>query len=226
MREQDLTNKEIYRMGNKALGAIRLPEEEIESIVNSPRLFDAIKAAVDSGPVQSQPQHSVMSWQILSGFDLRKALAMCGGFILLTAALTGFIFLEKQHNSLRVAIDVEQEIVPSQFPQPEPSAVDLIEPQKPNESVRLSREPRAMRTRAMKKTLGEKGEEVGEFVAVSYADDLEESKANGQLVRVQLPRSSLVAMGVNIPAGNEAETFKTDLLLGEDGVMRAIRLIN
>jgi hypothetical protein len=45
------------------------------------------------------------------------------------------------------------------------------------------------------------------------------------LVRVELPRSSLVAMGVDPPAENDAQKVKTDLLIGSDGVMKAVRFV-
>lgn len=225
MRKRDLTNKDIYRIGDKALNALRLPKEEIETIIRSPQLFDSIKAELESGQVQYQPQRSIIGWQNFSESRLQKGLATCGVFVLLTAGIIGVIFLEEQYDLPTTAINIQQQVPPIQVPSPEPAHVDSIEPQQ-YEYSRRNREHRAMRTRAMKKTFREKTEEVGEFVAVTYADDLEESKANGQVVRVKLPRASLFAMGINLPAGNEADTFKTDLLIGEDGVMRAIRLIN
>ena len=40
-----------------------------------------------------------------------------------------------------------------------------------------------------------------------------------------MPRSALFAMGVNIPLENDAEVVKADLLVGTDGVTRAIRVV-
>lgn len=48
---------------------------------------------------------------------------------------------------------------------------------------------------------------------------------SGQVVRVELPRSALVSMGLpmNMERGNEP--IKADVLLGDDGVARAIRFV-
>ena len=65
----------------------------------------------------------------------------------------------------------------------------------------------------------------GEFYALSFAGDPNEAERGGRIVRVDIPRSTLYAMGVDIPLENEAETVKADLLVGNDGVTRAIRVV-
>ncbi|HEX2639339.1 MAG TPA: hypothetical protein VHL50_02155, partial [Pyrinomonadaceae bacterium] len=70
-------------------------------------------------------------------------------------------------------------------------------------------------------------EDVGEFQAITYAGDASEMDDAGQIVRVELPRSSLYALGVDLPIENQAAAkIKADLLIGDDGVMRAVRVVN
>jgi hypothetical protein len=65
-----------------------------------------------------------------------------------------------------------------------------------------------------------------EFYALpAVASSAREVAAGGRVVRVDLPRASLVALGVNVPLEVEQQTWKTDLLVGPDGVPRAIRLV-
>lgn len=47
----------------------------------------------------------------------------------------------------------------------------------------------------------------------------------GRIVRVELPRASLVALGANLPPDSGKPVVKTDLLVGQDGVPRAIRIV-
>jgi hypothetical protein len=47
----------------------------------------------------------------------------------------------------------------------------------------------------------------------------------GQLVRVRMPRSSLIPLGIPIDQGRASETIKADVLLSNDGLARAIRLV-
>ena len=46
------------------------------------------------------------------------------------------------------------------------------------------------------------------------------------IVRVQLPLSSLAAMGVPVDEDRASESVQADLLLGQDGLARGVRLIN
>ena len=69
-------------------------------------------------------------------------------------------------------------------------------------------------------------EEVGEFYALTYAGGEDDQDEGGQIVRVTLPRSSLFAMGIDVPVENDTAKIKADLLLGSDGIMRAVRIVN
>ena len=62
-----------------------------------------------------------------------------------------------------------------------------------------------------------------EFYAISGAEAADAS--GGRIVRVDLPRASLFAMGINVPLENDSDTVKADILIGPDGVTRAIRLV-
>jgi hypothetical protein len=64
-----------------------------------------------------------------------------------------------------------------------------------------------------------------EFYAVGYTDDPPESSGGGRIIRVELHRSSLFALGVNLPLENDEETISADLLVGSDGVTRAVRIV-
>ena len=79
---------------------------------------------------------------------------------------------------------------------------------------------------------------VGEMVIVARAPDAERVSefvplvaggapplASGQLVRVELPRSALAALGLALDPARAGETIKADVLLGDDGLARAIRLV-
>ena len=63
-----------------------------------------------------------------------------------------------------------------------------------------------------------------EFYPLTFAGDPVETTSGGRVMQVELSRSSLFAMGFNIPIENGAELVKADLLVGPDGVARAIRL--
>jgi hypothetical protein len=59
---------------------------------------------------------------------------------------------------------------------------------------------------------------VGDTSALSLAD-------GGQLVRVELPRSALMRFGLPVNTDRASERVKADVLVGADGIARAIRFV-
>ncbi len=60
-----------------------------------------------------------------------------------------------------------------------------------------------------------------EFIALMYAPDSD----SGQVVKVKVPRSMMVSLGVSTNVGNTAEYVNAEVLVGDDGSARAIRFI-
>ena len=63
-----------------------------------------------------------------------------------------------------------------------------------------------------------------DFVPLVTAD-AGEPLEGGQMVRVEVPRAALAAMGLPVSGERAGETVKADLLLAHDGTARAIRLL-
>lgn len=67
-------------------------------------------------------------------------------------------------------------------------------------------------------------EVVTEFMPLGNAD-YSASVDAGQVVRVELPRSALASIGLPVSADRASERIKADVLVGEDGLARAIRFV-
>jgi len=63
-----------------------------------------------------------------------------------------------------------------------------------------------------------------DFMPLAYADDTV-SLEGGQVVRVRLPRAALLSLGWPLAEDETPETMSADVLLGHDGVARAIRFV-
>jgi hypothetical protein len=63
----------------------------------------------------------------------------------------------------------------------------------------------------------------GEFYPISYGGS--DTLAGGRIVRVDLPRAQAFAMGIHVPLENDSDTVKADVIVGPDGVPRAVRLV-
>jgi len=63
-----------------------------------------------------------------------------------------------------------------------------------------------------------------DFIALTYMDE-KSAIDNGMIVRVQVPRATLIAMGLPLNAAQTDGYVKADVVIGDDGVARAIRLV-
>ncbi|HKS30640.1 MAG TPA: hypothetical protein VJS44_22630 [Pyrinomonadaceae bacterium] len=68
------------------------------------------------------------------------------------------------------------------------------------------------------------GEIATDFMPVSYGDNLNEID-NGRIVRVEMPRSALAQFGIPVSPERSGERIKADVLIGDDGMARAIRFV-
>jgi len=63
-----------------------------------------------------------------------------------------------------------------------------------------------------------------DFVPVPYSEGFEPGDS-GVIVRVEMPRSDLADLGYSVDATRAADLVQVDLLVGEDGWPRAVRLV-
>ena len=99
--------------------------------------------------------------------------------------------------------------------------------------VYASQPPRPRRDvrRGLVRDVGVKSEVVSpdeevttDFMPLSYGGQFSQMD-EGQVVRVELPRSALHSFGLPVNAERAGERVKADVLLGHDGVARAIRFV-
>jgi hypothetical protein len=79
-------------------------------------------------------------------------------------------------------------------------------------------------SRKASQTNEEVAEIATDFIPLTHAGSLA-PEDGGQVMRVELPRSALVSFGLAMNVEREGERIKADVLVGEDGVARAIRFV-
>ena len=245
MNKRNLQNEELDRIGRKLLDAAKVRSDEIEQIVGSPLLFNAVKARIETERRErnlknvsgSRANYQIWSWQRASAMVLIL-------FIVGVISLIVFSKFKPQHQTEQAAApEVKSkvkriEIQPSpttQMPASSPAVVKIKNPAA--ESPKIAKQvfvnktlkPRIANVQTLNQQqrlqLKQK-ESAGEFYALAFAGNPGENGEELQIVRAELSRSSLFALGVNLPIENESEKIKTDLLVGTDGVARAIRFVN
>jgi hypothetical protein len=71
---------------------------------------------------------------------------------------------------------------------------------------------------------GDKGNAGNDYLPLTYLAGAN-AMESGTVVRVEMSRSALISLGVPVSAERADELFKADVVIGDDGVARAIRLV-
>lgn len=242
MNKRNLQNEKLDRIGRKLLDAGRMRNEEIERIVASPMLFEAVKARIETERRQRNSKSVFSGWakfQIWNWQKITAAVSML--FIVGAIGLIGFDKFSRQKEVLQVAAPVIQpkieqlEMPPlspkNQTPEDSPlilktklSAVES--PKIAKQKVFTGKKAKAQKSNGQRKLPFKQEKPSGDFYALAFAENSGENGEELRVVRTELSRSSLFALGVNLPIENDSEKIKTDLLVGTDGVARAIRFVD
>jgi hypothetical protein len=109
-------------------------------------------------------------------------------------------------------------------------AKDTVEPESPRgwwaQRPRRSKRPRPSAPIVPEIVVADAkdSEDATDFILLRYGDD-HKPMESGEVIRVQMPRSALISLGLPVNVENADQPVKADLLIGEDGLARAIRFV-
>jgi hypothetical protein len=226
MRKRTLNNKApdaIDAIGRSLIEAGKISDPEIDDIVLAPELYSKIRARIGSGrQAVKGPRFALLSPWTGAAF---------GSALLALAGIIGFAYLTEPepaaHGALASEISETMPVPTRPAAPPEPPTMNDVTDRAPESKIRVERvavpRPRKRPAPMPEKIVESRPEP--EFYALTYAGDPYETARGGRVIRVDMPRSSLFAMGVDLPLENEPESVMADLLIGPDGVARAIRIV-
>ena len=190
---------------------------EIDEIAANPKLFDGIRSRIQQSQVEVAPRR-INRWMLSSSL---------AGIVMIAAVVSAFVILRSKPADVVVQYsgDTPKVHVPTSFPHPDTVATsDYPRTAAPIRAEKISSRP-SVTVNRRREPVAQRAHHEGEFYALSYAGDPNETERGGRIVRVDIPRSTLFAMGLDVPLENGPETVKADLLIGTDGVTRAIRVV-
>jgi hypothetical protein len=230
MNKRKLTNEELDRIGRASLRAAAVSRDEIENIVSSPMLFNSIKNRIEA----ERPENKRIGW--FAQFSLltwnRAAAAFAIAAIFLAGTVAILVFAKRNRNmSLPEQIAKQDRPVQPENDRPalvyEPPAREAPGPAANVTAASYKKEPvrkAPARRAAIRNREAPVFEAEGDFYPVAGTPG--GMPQDGHVVRAEIPRSSLVAMGVvDLPIEGSNEKIRTDLLVGSDGVVRGIRIV-
>ncbi|MEP6848303.1 MAG: hypothetical protein ABI999_05555 [Acidobacteriota bacterium] len=217
---KELQDQELDRIGIDLVKTGKLADGQIEKIIASPDMFRAITQRIAANDKPQTPKRR-SAWPS----NFRLSLAAYGLLaIVVAAAIFESIVERKPSNPSTANVPVHNE--PDRIVQPfivTPSPKEVRSTRYRGESVAQHAVLRS-RERTPDRHRKVLTEEVSEFYPLTTSTDDDED--GGQIVRVRLPRAALLSMGVESPFENAPGTkVKTDLLIGSDGVMKAVRFV-
>lgn len=234
MNKRKLTNEEMDRLGRNLLRATAVSPGEIENIVSSPMLFNSIKGRIEA----ERPVHEKATlagfWTRLSLIGWNRAAAAFAIAVIFLAGTVAILVVAKLNRNAPPTNEIVAKSLPVKPAASEPEQKDIPavtrEPS-PAQNVTAAsyrKEPaRAQKAvthrTSVRNTEAPVFEAEGDFYPVAGTPG--GMPQDGHVVRAEIPRSSLVAMGADLPIEGSNEKIKADLLVGSDGVVRGIRIV-
>lgn len=228
MNTRNLKNNELDLIGRKLIERGNLRSPDIEKIISNPDLFGLVNARI-AAEGKTEASKAASSWGVLS-FIRRNAIAFAGVAVVVIAAIAAVSLLRSEKdmiatNEVQVQAAMPEAARPDNLP---PQAVGRNQSQgrASDRDFRIEKAVVRQHVRSVdrKPQAHPSTEPDADFYAISYAGDPDDT-GGGRIIRVDMSRSSLLALGVNVSLENEAEVVKADLLVGSDGVTRAIRVV-
>jgi len=220
-KRRNIDNKTLDAIGRIAVRSSGIRAAELEKAISGPDLYSLVCKRIASGETTER------SW---FGSHARQHVLAAAGAAILLMFVVGAAVLLRPAGSVS---PLDQARVPANAPVVAPP---VLPPQGTNEGELSSGgvtdqtiTPQKAVWRERVRTPGgsrSTPEPLGEFYAVSFAGDPGETAAGSRVIRVELDRSALFALGANVPLENGDQMIKADLLVGKDGVTRGVRLVD
>ena len=222
MSKRKLQPDELDRIGKTLLSRDAISEADIENIVSSPFLYSTVRNRMMSEAMETR-----------SGFGLARYLVFAGSSMAVVFSVFIAVAFFRSEQKPVAVVEQPKMINITSYPNPDSIAAESKEPlpidplvEKVNTKRRLSQQSQTIdfRKPQVRSQRPQPAAPEVVFVPVTYTGDLSETVRGGRVVRVEMSRASLFAMGFNVPLENGSETVKADLLIGPDGVTRGVRL--
>lgn len=223
MNRRKLQPVELDPIGKKLIARDVMSDTEIENIVSSPFLYSTVRNRILADAASTGARFGFARYVVFAGSSM----------VVVFSIFATISYLRVQQQPVATVeppkvIEIVRSSVPDGYSSTKKEAL-RIDPlvDRVNSKRRVSQQAQTIDDRKPEFRTAKQERAVQqptlEFQPIAYTGDPNDV-AGGRVVRVELSRQALFAMGVNIPLENGIEGVKADLLIGPDGVTRGIRL--
>lgn len=220
-KQRHFSNEELDRLAQAIVIADACKPEKIDRLVSDPKLYPGVLSRIAAARLTESKRLFVsLAWKpLFASFIGVVALSVVGIGLLSDAGTETAESIERMVPQPYTVIKDER---PFRLDETDVERPALTSPAAAQASIRPS-EPRR-RPNANTKAIAQPLPEAA-FYPIGPASGADDAVIDGRVVRVELPRAALFALGADVPLENGARPVKADLLVGADGVPRAIRLV-
>ncbi len=232
-RNHDKRRARLDRLRLEALRALEVSEAEVEAVASSPESYERVQARIAAKRRQRDESarsggRRTSAW-LLTELSKRRRLAFAAAVALILLAATAYWLrtapntqtdAQKQIGILPHPAATEHPVTPVTRDTARGAGAEL----KPEKPAALRRTGRTARRRPAPDQVNI--EEVATaYIPLTYINEATGADS-GQVMRIRVPRAMLASMGVPASIERTDGFVLADVVIGDDGLARAIRLVN
>jgi len=220
-------DENLDRLVTELIRTTILKDDEQDAIASRSDLFSSVRARIIAEDVTRIEQTSTIT------FFQRSAILTAAAAIIVMAVF-GTMMIAKRPVPRSVVNSIPPVPLNNKFASREPEVDAFTSPSNidgpdtkapPSRVVKVDYRPIVSERKMPAQREPQLDEQPPRFFALAGLRPSEVAVDGSRIIRVELPRASLVTLGVNVPLDSDKQLIKTDLLVGPDGVPRAIRLV-
>lgn len=237
MKKQNLQNERLDKIGRSLLKTAKMRNDEVEKVVTSSHLFNSVKAQIKAEELRRERSKNQRFFPI---WNWKKAGFAFGILAIILIGIIAVNLFIKTESTLLLAEQIEQfntpkvKLLKKRVSSPQIAKVlsTPVQSEKRNfpkaavskpEPIKLAKS--LTKTTLAKHQLRPKIEDDDKFYPLNYSQLANGMNEDLRVIRVDMTRSELFNLGVNVSPNDEYGTIKTDLLVGNDGIPQAFRFV-
>lgn len=232
MKNGNQNNQSLDALSRRLFRSESFDADKVDRVISDPRLYYKVLERISAERAAAKPvQKARLSGKLVALSSSALAVLLVVGFVFINSSEKPKLQQVSQKAPVQQVVNnkvpddavlPDKVVLPEVPPQPIPGKLSegrtTKDPFKPEKAVYRREERGTSRSVTDQSDM--------KFLPVAYTGDNAETSAGARVIRVDLKRSSLFALGVDLPLENDVETVKADILIGSDGVMRGVRVVN
>lgn len=239
--DRQLSDQQVERLAAKLLKDFALNDAAIDEIAAAPHVWRNVKKQIAAEKARREKSWFAAFRAPAFAFAVAGLIVCCGLTIWFLRSRTtqNIAGAPQNYSPQQSAEDVQN--VPPELTETKPTPLReaektvarrassrvLTKANAPTIKRNAADQPRENRTRQIMKSPAKEiapsavAETKTDFIALTYAANAD----SGQLVRVKVPSSMMVSLGLKTDVEKESEFVNAEVVVGSDGTARAIRFI-